>query len=325
MLRPSYSIGLDQDTLSSDTLGPLSALEVRRCKNGGADEAVISLGRVPAVNPEEGDAVTIELGWDGEMELVFTGVVEAVDWGIGRMEVACVGSQMKLMRARADRAFVSQAAGQVVTALAADAGVETETVEDGIDLPVYLVDSARSSYDHCLGLARRCGFDLYTTEEEKLVFAQFAVTSADHTFRYGEQIIGASVEKGIALDEVSIVPESPASSSGDETASWFIKDPSPHAGKAGGGPATLLLSDPLLRTKEAADRAANARLYLSQRGAVLGCVELMGSPKVRLGEAVALEGVPDAGVDGLYQVMTVRHCLDRRRGFRTFVALGGIP
>lgn len=325
MLRPSYSINLDNNTFSSDSLGPLVALEVRRCKNGGADEAILSLGRVPALDPAEGGDVTIELGWDGDTELVFTGVVEAVDRGIGRMEVLCLGQQMKPMRARGDRAFVNQSAGQVVEALASEVGVETETIEDGIDLPVYLVDSSRAFYDHCLGLARRCGFDLYTTEEGKLVFSQFAVTSADDTFRYGEQIVNASVEKGVPLEGVTMVPESPASSSGDETASWLIKDSSPHKGEVGGGAATLLVSDPLLRAKEAADTAANARLYLSRRDAVVGHVELMGSPEIRLGEALALEGVPDAGVDGLYQVMAVRHCLDRRRGFRTYVTLGGMP
>jgi phage protein D len=122
-----------------------------------------------------------------------------------------------------------------------------------------------------------------------------------------------------------MVPESPASTLGDDTASWLIKDPSPHQGAAGSGPIALPLNDPLLRTKDAADTAAGARLYFSQRDAVTGRVELMGNPKVKLGDAVALEGVPKAGVDGTYQVMAVRHCLEKKRGFRTLVALGGIP
>jgi phage protein D len=325
MLKPGYNIKLDQDTLSSDGLGALMALDVRCCKNGAADEAIIALGRVPSINPSEGAKVSIELGWDGDVEAVFTGTVEAVESGIGGMEIVCLGNEMKMVRTRSDRAFVNQNAGEVVKALADEANVATATIEDGIDLPFYMAYSSMTFYDHALGLARRCGFDLYTTPEGGLIFASFAVMLADHIYRYGAEILDASIEQGTPLDSVGVVPESPASSSGAETASWFVKDPSPHQVLAGSGAATLLLSDALLKTKEAADTAAKAGLSFSQRDAVFGHVELMGSPDVKLGEAVQLMSVPDEGVDGLYQVMSVRHRLDRRHGFRTVAGLGGMP
>lgn len=325
MLKPSYLVTLDQDTLSQDTLGPLLALEVLRGKNGAADEAIFTLGLTPPLDPTQGGTVSVELGWDGDTSLVFTGVVDTVERGIGRMQVSCVGSQMKLMRSRVDQPFINQAAGRVVQALAGDVGVATERVEDGIDLPGYLADSASSVYEHCLVLARNCGFDLYTTAQGKLVFAGFSIASADHTLRYGEHIVAASVEQSTPLDEVNVVPEGPASSAGDETAYWLVKDPAPHKGEAGGGAAAVLCSAPLLRTKDAAQHAAEARLSRSKRDAVSGFVEVMGSPGIQLGQAVALEGVPDSGADGLYQVMAVRHRLDRQRGFRTYVALGGMP
>lgn len=325
MLKPSYFVTLDQDSLSQDTLGPLVALEVLRCKNGAADEAIFTLGLTPPLDLAQGGAVTVKLGWDGATELVFTGVIDAVERGIGKMQVSCVGNQMKLMKSRVDQPFINQAAGQVVQALAGDAGVATDRVEDGIDLPGYLADSASSVYEHCLLLARNCGFDLYATEQGKLVFAGFSVASADHTLRYGEHIVAASVEQSTPLDEVSVVPEGPASSAGDETACWLVKSPVPHKGAAGGGAVSVLLSAPLLRTKDAAQSAADARLARSKRDAVSGFVELMGSPGIKLGQTVALEGVPDSGADGLYQVMAVRHRLDRQRGFRTYVALGGMP
>jgi len=325
MLKPSYSIKLDQETISSDSPGPLLSLEVRRDKTGAADEAIVALGRVPEVNPSGGAGVSIELGWDGDTQLVFTGIIDTVERGISHLEVCCLGQQSKLMKARADKVLVSQKAGQVVTTLAGDAGVETETIEDGIDLPVYLVDSSMSLHEHCLRLARRCGFDLYTNEKGKLVFSRFAATVADHTFKYKVQILEASIEKSAPRDEIRMVPESPASSSGDETVSWLIKDPAPHTVKAGGGADALLLSDPLLRTKEAADTAANAQLYFSQRNAVVGSVALMGTPEIQLGETAALKNLPDAELNRTYQVMAIRHRLDKRRGFSTSVVLGGMP
>jgi hypothetical protein len=265
------------------------------------------------------------LGWDGDTTRIFTGSIDAIERGIGRMEVLCLGNQHKLMRTSTDKTFINQSAGEVIRALAGGADIETETIEDGIKLPVYLADSSRGAYDHCLWLARRCGFDLYTTQKGRLVFSKFAVSMADHTFRYGEHIIDASIDKGTPLDKVIVVPESPASSSGDDTASWLIKDPSPQKGEAGNGSVCLFISDPLLRTKEGAESTANALLYLNGRDALAGYVELMGSPEIRLGEAVKLEGMPDAGMDALYQVMAIRHCLNHSQGFRTIVALGGMP
>jgi phage protein D len=323
-LRPTYSIALGATTLSSDTLGPLVALEVERAKNGGADRALLALGRRPEVSPSEGDPATMELGWDGDTSLVFTGEVQAVDRGVLGLEVSCAGSAVKLLRARVDQTYRGQSAGQVVSALASNAGVDTDTVEDGVRLPTYLADSATRAWDHCLRLARRCGFDLYTTEGGALVFAAFATTSADVTFRYGIDVVSVSIERTAHGDGVAVVPESPASGQGDDASSWLVKDPSPYRGEAGGA-ATMVLSDPALRTKEAADTAARGLMDFRRREAVTGVLELMGSPGVTLGQSVALDGLPDDVLNDTYQVLAVRHALDRRRGFRTIVGLGGMP
>jgi hypothetical protein len=104
-----------------------------------------------------------------------------------------------------------------------------------------------------------------------------------------------------------------------------VKTSSAHEGTAGGGDLTLLFSDSVLRTRDAAISAAKARLYFSRRDAVSGDVALMGTPEIDLGETVSLERVPTAGVDGLYQVMAVSHILDTRRGFLTTVSVGGMP
>ncbi len=325
MLRPSYQITLGAATVSDSQWGPLQALQICRDKRGRADEAIVRLGASMPVDFAEGDAASIKLGWDGAANNVFTGTVDRISRGISHVEACCFGAQMKLMRSRTDQVFISQKAGQVVTALAGTAGIPTDTVEDGIDLPFYFADSARSLYSHCFGLSRLCGFDLYVTGKGDLVFSPFSATSADHTFRYGSEILAVTVEKLAPLDGVTVAPESPASSAGDDTASWLVKDASAHEGSAGGGDATLFFSDPVLRTRDAAESAAKARLYFSQRDAVAGELELAGSPDVDLGETVELKGIPSAGIDGLYQVIGVTHRLDARRGFHTTVSLGGMP
>ena len=193
------------------------------------------------------------------------------------------------------------------------------SVEDGIDLPLYVADARRSHHAHCLRLARWCGFDLTEDAEGALSFGPFTRTAADHTFRFGADVLAAALERTALEPGTTVVPESPASSQGDETAAWLAK--TPHTG--GDGP--LVVSTSALRTKEAADKAAQAAVARADRAATSGRIELSGAPQVALGDAVALEGMPDAALDRTYQVLGLRHALDRRRGFRTQLSLGAAP
>ena len=324
MLKPTYAITLGSSRLASDHLAPLVALQVDRAKNAGADWATVTIGRAQAVPVAAGDPATVELGWDGDTTLVFTGQVEAITQEIAGTTVTAAGSQGKLMRRRPDRTFTSQSAGQVVSGLAGDAGVPTDNVDDGIDLPSYYADSARRAWEHCLGLARRCGFDCYANADGTLVFAPFTTAVADQTFRYGAEVLAASLQRWRPGGGVIVVPESPASSQGDDTSAWLVKDPSPYQGQAG-DTATLVLSDPVLRTKDAAQSAAAGLLAFQQRQVVTGEVELMGTPGLTLGQAIALSGMPEDSWNDTYQVVAVRHVLDGRRGFRTWAGLGGMP
>src|SRR5204863_4311605 len=143
MLRPTYSITVGGATVSSEDWRGLVAMEVERSKNCCADTAVVALGRIPDLSPSDGDPVSIELGWDGDSTVVFTGEVEAQDRGIVGLELTCAGPQGRLLRAREDRTFVDQSAGDVVSTLASSADVDIDTVEDGVRLPVYVADASR--------------------------------------------------------------------------------------------------------------------------------------------------------------------------------------
>jgi phage protein D len=319
MLRPTYTVSLGSTTLSSEQLEPLAALVVERAQDGGADGAVLTLGERSELAAAEGDAVTVELGWDGDTTLVFTGAVDIVERRIHGLEITCSGGRALLARTRADATYVGQTAGQVVTALAGEAGVDTGDVQDGVKLPVYVADSGRSHHAHCLRLARWCGFGLYCDAAGALVFAPFTAATPDRTFRYGADLLSASAQRSTPCGEATVVPESPASAQGDETASWLVKDPSPNVGGTG----AAILCEPALRTKDAAATAAQALADRAARATVSGRIELAGIPHVALGTAVALEDMPDADLNATYEVRALRHVLDRQRGFRTQLVLGG--
>lgn len=324
-LRPAYVVDLPSGRLAFDELGPLVRLEVRRAKNAGADVATVALGRRPGVEVSLDDEVTVELGWGEATSIVFTGNVQRVDRGLERLEFTAAGVQTALMRAHPSRNFVEQTAGQVVSALASDAGVDVEA-EDGIDLPRYVCDPALSAYEHCQRLAECCGFDLYATAEGLLVFGAFDPNPfGDHAYRYAAELLSAGIEREEPFDSVTVVAESPASGAGADAASWLVKDSSAYAGQAGAGPVSLLRADPVLRTKEAGVRAARGWLERGRRGAVRGSVELMGDPEVALGDTVGLREVPDDQANGVYEVTALRHVLGPGTGFRTFLALGGMP
>ena len=319
MLRPGYTISLGSATLSSATLEPLATLVVECAQNAGADSAVLALGHRPDLALSGGEPATIELGWDGDTELVFTGTVAAVERRIDGLVVTCAGSHAALTRMRADTTFVRQSAGQIVTALAGQASVVTAAIDDGVQLPVYAADSGRSHYAHCLRLARWSGFGLYAGPDGTLTFGRYAVRAPARTLRYGADVIRASVRRSSAADTATVVPESPSSSQGDETASWLVKDAAAQAGGSG----TATVSAPALRTKEAAATAAQALADRAASSAVGGRVEIAGAPALALGDTVALDGMPDPELDDVYEVRGVRHVLDRRRGFRTHLRLGG--
>ena len=323
MLKPSYKIEIGSLEITNDTPGPITNIDLLRSKNGAADEFCLSLGQVTELQVELGDAVSLSLGWYGETDPVFKGEVCEIRHGLTSMELTALGNQFKLMNRWQDTSYIDQKAGDVVSAMAAEAGVGIDSVEDGIVLPFYLADSGQSLFSHCLTLARRSGVDLYTTAEGKLVFATYSGARAEHRFVYGEHIIKAQVEKESAPKGVTVVPESPASSEGEETASWLVKDALAHAATA--GDEVMVCSDPLLRTRESAQSAAESNLAAGQREAVHGEVVILGNAQVDLDQAVELAEQPESSMDGFYQVTAVRHLLSATTGFLTVISVGGIP
>src|SRR5689334_5380469 len=125
MLRPAYKI-----TLGSASAQSVVALSVARAQNAGPGLVTLQLGASDSAS--EGDPATVELGWDGDTTLVFTGTVSGVERRLDGLRVECTGACVSLALARGGTTYVQQTAGGVVSALASDAGVDVAAVEDGI-------------------------------------------------------------------------------------------------------------------------------------------------------------------------------------------------
>ncbi len=209
--------------------------------------------------------------------------------------------------------------------LAKEAGIDAAAVDEGFDLPYYVIDGRRSGFEHCAALARRNGFDLYCDEMGRLVFRRFRKARADHTFTYGREILSLEIQMNTPFyDGVDVYGESPVSAKGSDAWCWLAKDFTPDKGSKGGGKWPLLIQDAIIRTKEAALAFADAEVHALKRSAATGILTIMGNPEVRLGDAVECRGCPHDEQNALFQVRCLRHTLDKNRGFITELGLADL-
>ena len=328
---PEFEVAVGGKKLKSGGHGSLWRLEILREVNGGADEAFLQLGLTQALEAEAGDQVTVDLGYAGSLNRVFTGTVDRSSSGLASLEIHALGAQASLMRKRGDKAFVNQKAGEVFQALVSDAGARAGRAEAGVPMSFYLADSAYSHWEHGLRLGLHSGNDVYADAEGNLVFAPITGDAPPLKLKFGTDLLQAACEAGEGPDKVVAIPESPASSAGEETAMWIAKDSAPHKGEAspsgsdaGSGGAGAPRYHPFLRTQEHAQASADCLLLRREREARNAEVEMLGRSDLELGDTVELEGLP-AGGDGRYVVLALRHALGLHSGFRTYASLGGAP
>ncbi len=330
--HPAFQLTIGTSS-PDDWVERVVAIRVRAGMAPAADEAIIRLN--PGDRPAVGDALTLALGYEGGNgdlasalgaigggsggpTQVFAGTVTSVEPTLAGVQVRAHNGGAKLQALRIDQLYESQSAGDIVRDLASQAGVTAGAIESGVTLPAYVVEGRRHAYQHVAALAQMCGFDAYLTPEDELVFGPFTRTAADHTFAYAEDILSLNVDEAApAVGQVIVMGESPSSGEGSETWHWLASDWEDYRGAAGDGGPVWLIQARSARTQEAAQAMADGLLDRATRGAVRGTLRALGRPGVKVGDAVEVTGAPDEALNRLYQVIGVRHRLDRARGFLT--------
>ncbi len=325
-LKPAYRLTLGSTAL--DTGGVSSANPVRTLR-ADADLSTpaaaldVWFGNPQGISVAPGDSAKLEAGGDTSLTTVFKGTVDRVQPDLARLHIRALSDVTNLLRLRVNQVYDNQTAGQIVSDLAAQAGVKTGTIQEGLDLPFYMVDDARHAYHHCQDLAERSGFDLYTTPDGELTFAAFNKMTPDHVFTYAQDILRLEIAATPPpVERVEVWGESPASAEGVEAASWLTRDFSDALGAAGNG-ATLRLSDPAIRTRDAAQASAAGRLAILTRRATFGVAIVLGTAEVALGDAVTFLQTPDNRFNGVLQVKRVTHAFSKTDGFTTRLELWG--
>ncbi len=262
---------------------------------------------------DKDDEAALKLGYDDNLEKAFAGLLNRVEFGMSALTLTSVGMSAKLLDMRINKVFMSQTAGEIAESLAGEAGVHVERADGGVSFPVYVVDDRSSCYEHMIALASRCGYDVYMNDDGKLVFGQFEGKES-HRYEYGKGVLGVTMmEECTAFEGVKTYGESPSSSKGGDTFHWFTKDQV--LGYAGSGK-TLIKTDYALKSRESAEEVSKALLGGKEYRNRL-VLDIAGDAKVKLGDAVEVDGFGDSDVNGKYEVREVRHRLDKLSGFRS--------
>ena len=316
MLKVSYKIKIGNNTITGVKQTNLLEIKSHASLSIPANSCTIVLGSPQNLTIVMEDSVSVELGYDDEQTLVFTGKVSDVEWGIDRVRIDGLSSIQNLTVARFNLLYEKPSAGDIVKDFLNKGKLKADKIEDGIKFSTYTLGDFMSAYDHLQRLAQQCGFDIYGNTEDKIVFAKYKAKNT-HEFKYGEDILGFSLDSAkIGVEKVEIYGESPASGGqGEKASSWLTKKEV--KGSAGSG-TTLRLVDPTARTQAIAQKIAEgvlANMSEKQRGRM----KVLGYPNVKLGDGVKVSKMPIKEQNGTFKVTGVSHRLNRRSGFFTVI------
>lgn len=316
------------DTATDPQASTVVSLTVHLDMQPAADSFTLVMGQVGSFAPAFGGEVTIELGDTGDNTLtqVIKGTITDMTPGIKTRRVIGHNAAWSLLRQYADETIESKNAGQIVRDLAGRAGVTVAEAESGISLPAYVIDGRRNAYHHMQYLAELCGFDLYITSDDQLVFKRFTQGATRHTFKYAQHVLDLAVQSVKApFSKISAWGESPGGSQSQQDWAWLTKDFSALSHTAGSDDTTLLLENAALRSGASTQAAADARLARIERRTLRGRLVVAGYPAVKLGDSVELTEMPDSALNQTYQVRAITHHVSKRHGFTTVIGFQQMP
>lgn len=276
-----------------------------------------------AIGP--GDAITVTLTSGTVTARVLTASVQSVDSAVSQTRITGWNALQALASVRLNQVYQNQSLRQIVSDLAAQAGVTTGDVETGSTYPYLVVHDARSLLNHVLALAKRDGMDVYVDPDDRLTVKAFTKSTADHVVRYAVDILDLETARyQPRSDRVLVSGESPASNRGADSWHWLAKDLTPFQGQVGQGSRTVAVQDGAVRTKDAADHLANSILRGARDRATWGRLRLLGNPAVKLGDAIEVRDAPKPELNATYKVVSVRHLFGKQHGYVTVVSFTGL-
>ncbi len=273
---------------------------------------------------KHGDQITVELTSGDRSGKVMTAGVQSIESSFGQTKIAGATGKLKLANTCVNQVYENQSLDQIVKDLANQAGVDTGQIETGSSYSYFVAHESKNLLGLIRELAMRDGLDMYFDADNKLTLKKFDKSSADHTFFYGIDILDLQLLNHQAgSDHILVYGESPASNQGSDTWSWLAKDLSSFRGEVGQGSRTIAIHDGAVRTKDAAKLLATSSLGAIKDQATRGRLKLLGAPQVTPGDAIEIKNAPKPELNGLFKVTSIRHVLNKRDGYLTFIGFSG--
>jgi phage protein D len=282
------------------------------------DSAEVYVAEANAPSVALTDVGSLALGYEDSAAVpVFTGEVQGIQRGLHRVARVTLGNGgAKLAALRLMRSYEQQKAGDIVSDLAGELSIDTDTIENGAEFPFYLLDAGRSGMRHLATLARQSDYLAYFTGEGKLNFLPYTPGTPVQTFVYGQDIITMRLHESVlGAGAVTVTGEGAAGGQGSEAWAWLVKDPASVQGAAGSGTPARTLSDSSLRSADAAQAAAGGVANAADQATLAGELLVPGAPAAMPGTTVEVKDAPHVGMNGKFLVRYVRHVYSKRTGF----------
>lgn len=281
-----------------------------------------------------GAEVEVQLGYNGELETVFEGVVvELAGSFTGQrhpaLEVGCRCKGALLAGARRSRVAEDVADGDVVSTIASDAGLQADA-EAGAQQP-FVVQRAVTDWDYLRTRAEALGMALYVRGDSLVFKPPAASAGAALTLEWTANVLELSLRR-----DLNGQPES-ATAAGWDPAALDAADSEAAPGDAGVSTGARPTLDADLGTAgwaglaERIPRAgtvapdelellAKGRMRAAALAHGSGSGRILGLPSLRIDSVLAVERVGDA-LGGNFYVSAVRHIYDPS-GYTTEFQLG---
>ena len=194
MLTVNHRITVGSAAYTSAEQSRLVSLRTHAALSTPVNSAWITLAPALGVSVASGDEVVVELGYGDDLKTVFSGSIEAVDWGIEQVVFRAAGAFRALVSARLNRFYEKSKAGDIVANVAGLLDIATGSLESGLEFQAYAFSDGVTAYDGLRQLAERCGFDLYADVDDRLVFAKYAPAQT-HPFQFRVNILSLRVDQ----------------------------------------------------------------------------------------------------------------------------------
>lgn len=338
LLYPSYEIKVGSSTIKSGLSDTAVSILVDMTMDSyaGSSETVFRIKEDNKIQVKKNTSIEIAIGYENNLVSVFSGKIDTLSVNFSQISIMALNSIFSLCNVRIDRFYENQTAGDIVKDLAKEANVDVDDISSGFMFPYYAIDSNKNAFEHIKDLAFLCGFDIYCTPENKLVFKKFE-PSTKHKLQYGQNIISLKkLDSSNLYNSLSILGESPSSIKGSDTSHWLTKkqvkgfaesklegDDSNNVGGKEEGTKTLNFIKRFVKDEDTAQKIAEGSLKKLNSHLLLQ-IEIVGNPSVFLGDSVIIEKVPLKELNGEYQIKTIEHFISKYVGYVTTLKCRGV-